>query len=101
MSMQALFCVPDDVVDEDYIEYDHIVGNYMSSDKEQAEETFKKEVREKTGTRGYIMTSRLEIMENSVGLGAMVVFIGMYLGIIFFDILCRDPGFKRAVRKCR
>ena len=55
----------------------------MSSDKEQAEETFKKEVREKTGTHGYITTSRLEIMENSVGLGAMVVFIGMYLGIIF------------------
>ena len=79
----GIILVPDDVVDEDYIEYDHIVGNYMSSDKEQAEETFKKEVREKTGTRGYIMTSRLEIMENSVGLGAMVVFIGMYLGIIF------------------
>jgi len=78
----GIVIVPDQVVDEDYVEYESITGNYRSKDKEKAEATFRKAIKEKADLN-YISTSRLEILENSVGLGAMVVFIGMYLGIIF------------------
>ncbi|MDO4942928.1 MAG: ABC transporter permease [Lachnospiraceae bacterium] len=78
----GIILIPDDAVDTDYIEYDGITGNYMSNDKQKTEAAFKEEIKEKTEI-SYVSTSRLEILENSIGLGAMVVFIGMYLGIIF------------------
>lgn len=78
----GIILIPDGAVDASYIEYDNIVGNYMSNDKEKSEAAFKKEIKEKTEI-SYVSTSRLEIFENSIGLGTAVVFIGMYIGIIF------------------
>ncbi|MDO4168396.1 MAG: ABC transporter permease [Lachnospiraceae bacterium] len=78
----GIILVPDDIVDENYIKYDNIVGNYMSGDKAKAERALRKELKDKQVVN-YISATRKQLLENSIGLGAMIVFIGIYLGIVF------------------
>lgn len=78
----GIILVSDDIVDENCVKYDNIVGNYMSGDKVKTEQALKKEIKDKHA-ENHILITRKGLLETSIGLGAMVVFIGIYLGIVF------------------
>jgi putative ABC transport system permease protein len=84
----GIVIVPDDVVDESCVHVEYFIGNYLSEDKEAAEKT----VGEKfdkvmsvsdTVVNFYERNSRIEIKADSIGLGAIATFIGLYIGLVF------------------
>ena len=81
----GFFVVPDHVVKEEYRAYSILTANYKANSKEE-----KQKIEEKLhnfqNNNQYInpsMNTRLDIAEACMGLGGMVTFIGLYLGIIF------------------
>lgn len=81
----GFFVVPDHVVKEEYRAYSILTANYKANSKEE-----KQKIEEKLhnfqDNNQYInpsMNTRLDIAEACMGLGGMVTFIGLYLGIIF------------------
>lgn len=84
----GIIIIPDSIADNNYIKNNMIVANYTASSKAE-----KKKIEEKflsrlnnTQTEEYILpynNTKIDILEASVGLGAMATFIGLYLGIIF------------------
>lgn len=86
----GLFIVPDDAVDEMMRADNVMVANYIGTTKEE-----KRVVEEKfmaLSDNAYFATipqssidaiTKIAIYEASVGLSAMITFIGLYLGIIF------------------
>ena len=87
----GIIVVPDNVVtvadDSKEMEYEYMVANYKANDevtKEKIEEVFiNPELNELYPDVTLDGTSRIAIYDASVGLGAMITFIGLYLGIIF------------------
>lgn len=85
----GLFIVPDDVVDESCIEYDYFIGNYNADTKEgKAEieeelEGISKNVLNMDESKSDIISTKITIAEATVGLSALIAFIGLYIGIIF------------------
>ncbi|NCC42698.1 MAG: ABC transporter permease, partial [Clostridia bacterium] len=83
----GLFIVPDDAVDESIRSESVIIANYKASTKEAKEET--EDLLIATDQSDYAANTTIEantrqsIVEASIGLGALVTFIGLYLGIIF------------------
>jgi len=84
----GIIIVPDDAIAEEYLIQNHLIGNYKTQDKNEIIEIENninaldknpqsKEYRLPSGT------TKLSIKEATVGLTAMVTFIGLYLGIIF------------------
>lgn len=77
----GVFIVPDNAVDSSLLETETLLANYQ---KENVEEKIIE-----LENHPYISKTSLEagtkkqIYESSVGLGALVTFIGLYLGIIF------------------
>lgn len=84
----GIIIVPDYVVNEKYKAYNMLIANYKASSKDkrlQAEEEIM-EYLNKVNQQGLGLLSnntRIDILEASTGLGALVTFIGLYLGIIF------------------
>lgn len=84
----GIIVVSDDVVDENYLAYNSIVGNYKVTDrkdKQQIEEKLNNLI-DHPKSSNYNLPSgstKLSIIESSIGLGALVTFIGLYLGVIF------------------
>lgn len=84
----GIIIVPDYVVNENYKAYNMLIANYKASSKDkrlQAEEEIM-EYLNKVNQQGLGLLSnntRIDILEASTGLGALVTFIGLYLGIIF------------------
>lgn len=83
----GLFVVPDDAVNESIRATNIIVANYKANSEEK-----KQEIEDKLlalDHHSYIShttieaTTKIALYEGSVGLGALVTFIGLYLGIIF------------------
>lgn len=81
----GIIIVPDEVVDDNYIYYHMIVGNYKVSNKKD-----KIKIEDKfldiNLNKNYIIpniNTRLDIAEATTGLGGIATFIGLYLGIIF------------------
>ncbi len=84
----GIILVPDNVVDEDYLIYNHLIGNYKTTNKDEI-----LEIENNINKLGndpkasvYLLPSgstKLAIKEATTGLSAMVTFIGLYLGIIF------------------
>lgn len=83
----GLFVVPDDALDESHKSDGWLLANYKEESKEgkQKTEDIVRELNNHSygGLTSLEMTTRLLLYESSVGLGAMVTFIGLYLGIIF------------------
>ncbi|MCI8460742.1 MAG: ABC transporter permease [Bacilli bacterium] len=84
----GIIVVPDKVVDEDYLYHNHLIGNYNTTDKEEIQkiEDNINELSNDSNASDYLLPSgstKLSIKEATVGLSAMVTFIGLYLGIIF------------------
>lgn len=83
----GLFIVPDHAITDEFLHKETILANYKASTKQEKEKTEKMVVKlGKHPEAGNIVISantKLSIYEGSLGLGAMVTFIGLYLGIIF------------------
>lgn len=95
----GIIIVPDNVIDEDYLIQNHLIGNYKTQDKNEITEienninTLVKDPKSKE----YLLPSgstKLSIKEATVGLTAMVTFIGLYLGIIFLISSAAILGLK-------
>ncbi len=83
----GIIIVPDHVVDEAYLEREILLANYKADSKEgkqEIENTFLDLGNHpNSNTISLDASTKISIYEASVGLGAMVTFIGLYLGIIF------------------
>lgn len=81
----GIILVPDEVVDDSYKRMDIMYANYNSNDKEGKKkiEASLANLEKDEYTTDLKISTRLSIIEASVGLGGLVTFIGLYLGIIF------------------
>ena len=83
----GIIVVPDEIVDEAYLEQEIMLANYQASSKEgkQAIEDALISIDQHSNSENISLnaSTKISIYEASVGLGAMVTFIGLYLGIIF------------------
>lgn len=83
----GIFVVPDDAVNENMRLEVRLLANYKEKSKE-GKKRIEKEIL-KMNNHPYRFNTSLEVTtkfslyESSIGLGAMVTFIGLYLGIIF------------------
>lgn len=89
---QGVYIVSDDVIDESSVECDYFIGNYNADTKEGKTEIEKelKGISENvvkhmndSGNYSINFDTKIEIAEATVGLSAMIAFIGLYIGIIF------------------
>lgn len=95
----GIILVADNVIDEEYLYQNHLIGNYNTTDKEHIEEI---ENNINTLTKNpkkndYLLpsgTTKLSIKEATTGLSAMVTFIGLYLGVIFLISSAAILGLK-------
>ena len=78
----GFFVVQDDVINKDSKHEIMLVGNYSTNDEKIIEEIENK-IADYIPSFPIIKDTKLEIKEASVGLSAIVTFIGLYLGIIF------------------
>ena len=78
----GFFVVQDDVIDKDSKHEIMLVGNYSTND-EKIIEKIESKIADYTPSFPTIKDTKFEIKESSVGLSAIVTFIGLYLGIIF------------------
>lgn len=83
----GFFVVPDDAVDESIRAQNILIANYKAETDEEKQEIEDKIVQLDNHSYASSTTisasSKIAIYEGSVGLGACVTFIGLYLGIIF------------------
>lgn len=87
----GIIIVPDEVINvsstSPRLEEEYMVANYKANDektKQEIEEVFiNPELNDLYPDVTLAGTSRIAIYDASVGLGAMITFIGLYLGIIF------------------
>ena len=85
-SNMGVFVVPDNAVNDSMKKYEYLTANYNVTDineKNLSEKELSEICKENSNNTVIDFDSKMEIKENSNGLGAMVTFIGLYLGIIF------------------
>lgn len=91
----GIVVVPDRVVQENGVKRDYLIGNYpdgSKSDKAQTEETvlqmqadLLEAYNNAGGTETFMISNntRIDISEAATGLGAIVTFMGLYIGLVF------------------
>ncbi len=83
----GIILVPDNAVDESMLEEEHLIANYKANDDEgkQKIENMIMDLGNEPNADAYELdaSTKISIYEASVGLGALVTFIGLYLGLIF------------------
>ena len=92
----GIFIVPDSVLEGQAPSGDYIIGNYKAADKtgkKENEKALRREyesmVYDLSGTSvhkvgGYFgLETRIDIASAAVGLGAIVAFLGLYIGLVF------------------
>ena len=84
----GIIIVPDDIVDENYIVYNSIIGNYYTDsldEQREIQEQLKNLVNNPISLEYNLpsINSKVDISEASIGIGALVTFLGLYLGIVF------------------
>ena len=95
----GIILVSDDVIDENYLIQNHLIGNYIATDKEEIikiEDNINK-LAKNPKANDYLLPSgstKLAIKEATTGLSAMVTFIGLYLGVIFLISSAAILGLK-------
>ena len=85
-SNMGIFVVPDNAVNDSMKKYEYLTANYNVTDineKNLSEKELSEICKENSNNTVIDFDSKMAIKENSIGLGAMVTFIGLYLGIIF------------------
>ena len=95
----GIIIVPDNVIDEDYLIQNHLIGNYKTQDKNEITEIENNinALDKNSKSKEFLLpsgTTKLAIKEATVGLTAMVTFIGLYLGIIFLISSAAILGLK-------
>jgi len=95
----GIILVSDNVINEDYLVQNHLIGNYNTSDKNEIEEIENNinALAKNQKANDYLLPSgstRLSIKEATTGLSAMVTFIGLYLGVIFLISSAAVLGLK-------
>lgn len=88
---EGIVLVPDGAVTKDQSSVWGISGNYKAADREGKQEqekrlnqAIKKVQKHSKDTKDSVsVNTRLDIAQSSVGLGALVTFVALYLGIIF------------------
>ncbi|WP_296876354.1 ABC transporter permease [Thomasclavelia sp.] len=87
LSMQSspmdmgVYIVPDNVVKNMSISESYLVANYNANDKESRNKIDQEMIKYRSDD--LIVTTKIEIAASSLGMGAMVIFIGLYIGIVF------------------
>lgn len=83
----GIIIVPDDAIADEYRSNAWLVANYQGDSQEEKEriEDILQNLSDHPYAQSSVLstTSKLAIYESSVGLGALITFIGIYLGIIF------------------
>ncbi|MDD3340911.1 MAG: FtsX-like permease family protein [Bacilli bacterium] len=80
----GIVLVPDHMDLESIVVLDSMIANYKGNNDAATEEKVMQFSNNETLKQlGLEMTTKQYIYENSVGLGAMITFIGLYIGIIF------------------
>ena len=85
----GLFIVPKEIVDPAYKSAEQVLGNYAISDEKDlrmAEENMQAIESQINGDKEYLcvsMNTRDDIRSSAVGLGAVITFLGLYLGFVF------------------
>ncbi|MDE5558006.1 MAG: FtsX-like permease family protein [Ruminococcus sp.] len=93
----GFYVVPDSVVDENYAKKDYLIGNYNAGTKEEKQviedkinNKYRDFIKDYTSSQNdhnthymYVINTKIDIAEATIGLGAMVTFIGLYIGLIF------------------
>ncbi|MCR5153528.1 MAG: ABC transporter permease [Lachnospiraceae bacterium] len=90
----GIFIVPDSVPDESEVVYDCITGNYTAKTKEEKMavdaallEDFKKAREDfysiNPGDTYFSYNTRSDVYDSTVGLGAIITFLGLYIGVTF------------------
>ncbi|MDE6425355.1 MAG: FtsX-like permease family protein [Ruminococcus sp.] len=93
----GFYVVPDSVVDENYANKDYLIGNYNAGTKEEKQviedkinNKYRDFIKDYTSSQNdhnnhymYVINTKIDIAEATIGLGAMVTFIGLYIGLIF------------------
>ncbi len=83
MKNTGIIVVPDNAVSEEMKEINKVFANYNTDNKKEKlkiEEEVKKSLQNFGHT--YSIT-RQELADSSIGFGAMVIFLGLYLGVVF------------------
>lgn len=84
----GIIIVQDDIVDDNYIVYNSIIGNYYTDsldEQREIQEQIKNLVNNPISLEYNLpsINSKVDISEASIGIGALVTFLGLYLGIVF------------------
>lgn len=94
----GIYVVPDSVADETYAAEDYFIGNYAAEtkkEKESVEEIVRREFDEfsaaiaadlaagRIANYHLMFNTKIDIVQASVGLGALFTFLGLYIGIVF------------------
>ena len=83
----GVFIVPDDAVSNLTVEKEYLYANYKAESDDEKQEIEDLLISKTDALENIDSTisasTRLYIYESSVGLGALVTFIGLYLGVIF------------------
>lgn len=85
----GIFVVPDSVVNSQNILSESIVGKYNTTDKEEILKIDKEISSINELHEEYVVptvSTATEFKENSVGIGVMITFIGLYIGITFLIV---------------
>ena len=95
----GIILVPDNIIDEEYLVQNHLIGNYKTTNKDEIMEIENNinELDKESKASVYLLPSgstELAIKEATVGLSAMVTFIGLYLGVIFLISSAAILGLK-------
>ncbi len=81
----GIIVVPDDVVDVSCVEYEYVLADYNTDSKEKIEQIENKIQSIEVYKDSYILpqgSTRTAIAEASMGIGAVIAFIGLYIGLI-------------------
>lgn len=87
LSMQSshmtmgVYIVPDDAVNGFSIDNSYLIGNYAAVDKEARNIVDERMNNYSSDT--LLINTKIQISTNSIGMGAMIIFIGLYIGIVF------------------
>ena len=92
----GIFIVPDNVIDENYKHSNYFIGNYNADskeDKNNIEKIFienynsvaRASAQAKDRESGFYISAntKIDISEATIGLGAIVTFLGLYIGLVF------------------
>ena len=91
LSMQSshmcmgVYIVPDEAVSNFIPADSYLVGNYAANDQDTRNEVDEK--MHSYSSDVLLINTRIQISSSSVSMGAMVIFIGLYIGIVFL-IFC-------------